>query len=87
VSPSLWWDNESLLALQPATYSPKKSIYIAVGKEGDIMERTTKALYDKVNGLKKDKTTAFYSFFEKQNHGDALHLAVYDAFEKLFSKE
>jgi len=86
VSPSLWWDNESLLSATAADYTSKKSIYIAVGKEGAIMERTAKALYDKVNGQKKTNTTVFYSFFEKQNHGDALHLAVYDAFEKLFKK-
>lgn len=86
VSPSLWWDNESLLALQPATYTSKKSIYIAVGKEGTIMERTAKALHDKINEQKKTNTTVFYSFFANQNHGDALHLAVYDAFEKLFKK-
>jgi predicted alpha/beta superfamily hydrolase len=35
VSPSLWWDNESLLKVEPKSYSAKKSIYIAVGKEGD----------------------------------------------------
>lgn len=86
VSPSLWWDNESLLVVQPVTYTSKKSIYIAVGKEGEIMERTAKTLYEKLNRVKKDNTTIFYSFFEKQNHGDTLHLAVYDAFEKLFKK-
>lgn len=86
VSPSLWWDNESLLAATAADYTSKKSIYIAVGKEGAIMERTARALYDKVNGQKKTNTTVFFSFFEKQNHGDALHLAVYDAFEKIFKK-
>lgn len=86
VSPSIWWDNESLLAAPLADYTSKKSIYIAVGKEGANMERTAKALYDKINGQKKTNTTVFFSFFEKQNHGDALHLAVYDAFEKLFKK-
>ena len=87
ISPSLWWDNESLIAMQATSYSSKKSVYIAVGKEGDVMERTAKALYDKINGQKKNSTTVYFSFFEKQNHGDALHLAVYDAFEKLFKKE
>jgi predicted alpha/beta superfamily hydrolase len=86
VSPSLWWDNESLLAATASDYTSKKSIYIAVGKEGANMERTARALYDKVNGQKKTNTTVFFSFFEKQNHGDALHLAVYDAFEKIFKK-
>tara|TARA_R110002124_G_scaffold13752_6_gene62624 strand:+ start:433 stop:1263 length:831 start_codon:yes stop_codon:yes gene_type:complete len=87
VSPSLWWDNESLLKVEPKSYSAKKSIYIAVGKEGDVMERTAKALYDKINGQKKNNTSVYFSFFEKQDHGDALHLAVYDAFEKIFKQE
>ena len=87
VSPSLWWDNESLLAFEPKEYQTKKSIYIAVGKEGKVMERTANVLYEKLNIKKKENTKLFYQFFEKQNHGDALHLAVYDAFEKIFKKE
>lgn len=84
ISPSLWWNNESLLAFKPKKYQSKKSIYIAVGKEGKVMERTAKELYDKLNKEKKNNTELFYQFFEKQNHGDALHLAVYNAFEKIF---
>ncbi|WP_418602485.1 alpha/beta hydrolase [Hwangdonia sp.] len=86
-SPSLWWDDESLLKYTPRPYSSKKSIYIAVGKEGQIMERTAKALYHKLNLLKKENTNIYFEFFEKQNHGDALHLAVYSAFEKIFMEE
>ncbi len=84
VSPSLWWNNESLLKIEPKEYQTKKSIYIAVGKEGKVMERTAKEFYEKLNIEKKGNTELFYKFFEKQNHGDALHLAVYDAFEKMF---
>ncbi|VAW22415.1 hypothetical protein MNBD_BACTEROID04-167, partial [hydrothermal vent metagenome] len=25
-------------------------------------------------------------FFEKQNHGDVLHLAIYNAFKKIFNE-
>ncbi|MDC9723789.1 MAG: alpha/beta hydrolase-fold protein [Urechidicola sp.] len=84
VSPSLWWDNESLLDYTPANYKTEKSIYVAVGKEGEIMEREAKALYDKLKPLNTKNSKVYYQFFEKQNHADALHLAVYDAFEKLF---
>ncbi|BDS15271.1 alpha/beta hydrolase [Aureispira anguillae] len=84
VSPSLWWNKESLLKETPIDYQSKKSIYIAVGKEGKVMERTAKELYDKLHLEKKKDTQLFFEFFEKQNHGDALHLAVYSAFEKLF---
>ncbi|PCI10845.1 MAG: esterase [Flavobacteriaceae bacterium] len=86
VSPSLWWDNESLLEFTPVTYKTNKSIYVAVGKEGEIMEREAKALYEKLKPLNKKNAKVYYQFFEKQHHADALHLAVYDAFEKLFYK-
>jgi len=87
VSPSLWWDDESLLKYTPILYTSKKSIFIAVGKEGQIMERTAKELYDKLKLLKTENTNLYFEFFEKQNHGDALHLAVYNAFEKIFKEE
>lgn len=84
VSPSLWWDNESLLAFEPKEYQTKKSIYIAVGKEGAVMEKTAKELYEKLKKVSKENVALYYRFFEKQNHGDALHLAVYNAFERIF---
>ncbi|VAV82643.1 Putative esterase [hydrothermal vent metagenome] len=87
VSPSLWWDDESLLKYTPILYTSKKSIFIAVGKEGKIMERTAKELYDKLKLLKTENTNLYFEFFENQNHGDALHLAVYNAFEKIFKEE
>lgn len=85
VSPSLWWDDESLLNVVPASYSDPKSIYIAVGKEGEIMERVAKELFDKLNQNKQENSSIYFEFFEAQNHGDALHLAVYSAFEKIFN--
>ncbi len=87
VSPSLWWDNQSLLQLNPVTYTTKKSIFVAVGKEGKIMERDAKNLYKK---LKKDNNTStkvYFEFFENQDHGDVLHLASYNAFVKVFKKK
>jgi predicted alpha/beta superfamily hydrolase len=86
VSPSLWWDDESLLSMNPVNYSSEKSVYIAVGKEGEVMERTAKELYNKLKYLKTDRTNLYFEFLERQDHGDALHLAVYDAFEKIFRK-
>ncbi|WP_179318840.1 alpha/beta hydrolase [Winogradskyella helgolandensis] len=87
VSPSLWWDDEKLLDLQPASYDSNKSIYIAGGKEGAIMERTTKELYDKLKETKSQNTKLFYDFLENKTHGDALHNAVYNAFESLFKTD
>lgn len=87
VSPSLWWGNESLLKYKPKTYADQKTIYIAVGKEGKIMEREAKELYHKLESLNRSNTRLYFQFLKNQNHGDALHLAVYHAFEKIFDKK
>jgi hypothetical protein len=84
ISPSLWWDDQSLLS-HPVSHSLKeKSIYVGVGKEGEIMERDARSLYELLG--KQDTQQLHFGFFEKQDHGDVLHLAVYDSFEKLFKK-
>lgn len=87
VSPSLWWDDGSLLKYTPTSYTTKKSIYIGVGKEGYGMEEAAEALYDKLNLLKKDNTDLHFEYFEKHDHGDVLHSAVYSAFEMIFGKK
>jgi len=84
VSPSLWWDDEKLLDAKLTSYDATKSIYIAGGKEGEVMERTAKELFEKLKAHKKENTALFYEFFEDKTHGDALHIAVYNAFEKIF---
>lgn len=86
ISPSLWWDDESLLKKDPVKYKSIKSIYIAIGNEGEIMERIAKELYNKLNFQKQESTKLYFQVFEKLNHGDVLHLAVYDAFDKLFKE-
>ncbi|TBW25627.1 alpha/beta hydrolase [Gramella sp. KN1008] len=87
VSPSLWWDDEKLLDFPSTSYNSTKRIYIAGGKEGEVMERTAKELYDKLKKNKKQNTNLFYKFLEDKTHGDALHIAVYDAFEKIFEQK
>ncbi|RCW92827.1 alpha/beta hydrolase [Winogradskyella arenosi] len=87
VSPSLWWDDQNLLSEIPTSYNDEKSIYIAGGKEGEIMEKTTKALYQKLAENKGAQTQLYYEFLEDKTHGDALHIAVYNAFEKFFNTD
>ncbi|MEO5912287.1 MAG: alpha/beta hydrolase-fold protein [Pelobium sp.] len=84
VSPSLWWDNESLLKINP-TFKSKHKVYVAVGNEGEVMERTAKTLFQKLEG--DPMITPYFNFFGDKDHANILHLAVYDAFEKLFKKE
>lgn len=87
VSPSLWWSDQSLLKKNPANYKSGKSIYIAVSKEGPIMEQTARDLHTKLDQKKSKNTKLYFEFFEQQNHGDALHLAIYSAFEKIFAED
>lgn len=87
ISPSLWWDDESLLATNFEALSARKSVYVGVGKEGEIMERLAKALFGKLKAHNKDNPQIHFGYFEELSHGDALHLAVYDAFNKLFREK
>ncbi len=85
VSPSLWWDDESLLKGNEASFASNKSVFIAVGKEGEVMEQDAKKLFDKLKSKSAENPNLYFDFLGEQNHGDALHLAVYHAFEKLFA--
>lgn len=87
VSPSLWWDDEKLLSYKPGKELHKKSVYVGVGKEGPLMERVAQSLFYKLSLEKKNELKLFFGYFEQQSHGDVLHLAVYDAFEKIFKKK
>ncbi len=87
ISPSLWWDDQSLYNDTPKSYTGQKSIYIAVGNEGARAKEAMQRFYDKLVALNTGNTKLYFKFFEKQDHGDVLHLAVYDAFEKIFKKE
>jgi predicted alpha/beta superfamily hydrolase len=82
ISPSLWWDDQSLLDFADVKISDKMSIFVGVGKEGKVMEKDAKALYKKLK--KVNATNLFFKFRKELDHGDALHLLAYDAFEKLF---
>jgi uncharacterized protein len=85
VSPSLWWDKESLLKIKPAPLK-NKLIYIAVGKEGEIMEEDAKAVNDLIKSKLTNGTLQFEYISNKQ-HGNIFHQAVANAFEFLGEKK
>lgn len=86
VSPSLWWNKESLLSVNPKVLRPDfgqpTSIYIAVGKEGKIMESDTRKLAEILAKNHSKNLSVNFEYFSKENHGNILHKAVYNAFEK-----
>jgi predicted alpha/beta superfamily hydrolase len=82
VSPSLWWNNESLLKVKPAPVKNKTAVYIAVGKEGKVMEGDAKALHELVKPVIKGNALQF-EFLGNKNHATILHQALMNAFEFL----
>jgi len=93
ISPSLWWDNRSLLKdisklsdlLEEKLKGKTLNIYIGVGKEGHgnggnspLMEDDAKLFYEKLNGIKQINST--YDFLPKENHATVGHQALINAF-------
>ena len=89
VSPSLWWDNESLL--KNAKNILKKQpdlplyVYIAVGKgEDKIMLRDAIEWRDILLTSGKKNMTLDYKLMTDDNHATILHNAIYQSLLKLF---
>jgi hypothetical protein len=90
ISPSLWWDNQSLLAALSVSKSniPQNTlVYVGVGKEGKIMEADARQLCDILNNKKIINLKVAYEYFEKEDHATIFHLAVYNAFKAMSSKK
>lgn len=84
VSPSLWWNDRSLLKKDPPTLPKDTAVFIAVGKEGEIMEQVAKELHGKLNAGNPEGARLWFKHLPRLDHGDTLHLAVYEAFEAMF---
>lgn len=82
ISPSLWWDGQSLLEKEKSVYQNDLNIYIAVGNEGNVMVKDAKRLYKLLQSNSADKTSVYFKFHKECDHGDVLHEAVYEAFKK-----
>lgn len=81
VSPSLWWDNGSVLNTPVVTPNGDLAVFLAVGKEGKVMIKGAKRLASILR--KKEKVRVHYQYFPELDHANILHLAVYKAFEIL----
>lgn len=88
VSPSLWWDDESLLNAAPSLLAKqndlKLQVYISVGTEGKIMENDTKNLVKALNMAGKKNLKIDFVPLPKENHATILHQSVYEAFKILY---
>ena len=95
VSPSLWWDNGSLLH-QDSTilsdgFKQQTDIYIGVGKEGAtptqiprIMEEDARLLTEKIKASKSSHIKVYFDYLPQENHATILHQAVSNSFRLLY---
>ncbi|TAE90567.1 MAG: alpha/beta hydrolase, partial [Bacteroidetes bacterium] len=96
VSPSLWWDNGSLLNqtanLSTTNLAQQTAVYIGVGKEGltpteipRVMELDANLLAEKIKGINSKNTKVFFDYLPQENHATILHQAVSNAFKTMYS--
>ncbi len=98
VSPSVWWNNGSLLNLHPEilndSFSQQMEIYIGVGKEGltpgdfpRVMEVDANLLAEKIQLSKSKSIKTYFDYLPDKNHSTILHQAVSNAFKLLYGKK
>lgn len=96
VSPSLWWNNGSLLEESLATIegiTTPIQVYMGVGKEGlvpfgvnRVMEVDANLFYDQLKSVKNDRFSISFDYLPLKNHATIFHQAVMNAFEVLYTK-
>lgn len=89
ISPSLWWDDESLLKQAPQLLTKipdsKKFIYVSVGKgEHPVMIKDAEDLFGVLKKSEKKNWTVEYKMMETDNHATILHRSLYEGLVKLF---
>lgn len=81
VSPSTWWNRESLLQAAPSLLAQKppvdKNVFIAYGKEHPVMMRGAKTLYKHVQKYAGEGTRVHLEYMPAENHATILHNAAY----------
>jgi len=91
VSPSLWWDNESLLTIAPGLLVKqpdiKTNVYISVGNEGKKMEDDARLLAQMLHTSDKINLQLHFLPLPNETHLTILHNSVYKGFELLYPKK
>lgn len=90
ISPSLWWDEKSLLreasSLLQSNLSKKVNVYLGVpAKEEDVrMFNYAESLHQKLMASKNIHLV--FDYMPDETHSTVIHQAVYNAIKKLYPK-
>jgi predicted alpha/beta superfamily hydrolase len=81
VSPSLWWNKQSLLAMaKQHTMQYQHKVYIAVGgKEHKVMRKDAKELKAIIEQEMNKRSALKFEKMAKESHLTILHNAAYNA--------
>jgi predicted alpha/beta superfamily hydrolase len=87
ISPSLWWDDQSLLQqIKPLLKQPLNAyVYISVGgKEHKIMKRDAKNLFSMLKKTHAPNLKIDFLKLPNENHATILHQSINEAFKKIY---
>jgi len=95
MSPSLWWDNGSLLNITSEIFNEnflqKTDVYIGVGKEGlapsdipHVMEVDANLLSEKIKGTKSKNVQVYFDYLPQEDHATITHQAIFNALRLLY---
>lgn len=98
ISPSLWWDNGSLLNISSSilqdNFTQKTGVYIGVGKEGltpgdipRVMEVDANLLTEKLLKSKSKNVTVHFDYLPQEDHATITHQAIFNALRLLYPIE
>ena len=86
VSPSTWWD-DGLLLERKIELRAETIVFLAVGKEGEMMEKGARTLHELLVAAASNVDQVDFLYFGEQDHGNILHLAVYYGLASFYPKE
>jgi predicted alpha/beta superfamily hydrolase len=95
ISPSLWWDNGSLLNTSSqiirVNFNHTIDVYIGVGKEGltpgdhpRVMEDDARLLAEKIKGSKSKFVMTYFDYLPQEDHATIAHQAIFNALKLLY---
>jgi hypothetical protein len=95
ISPSLWWNNGSLLkkdaAVLQQTFTQKTAVYIGVGKEGltpgdtpRVMEVDANLLAERIKNTQSKTVTTYFDYLPQEDHATISHQAIFNALRLLY---
>lgn len=95
ISPSLWWDDGSLLEFDPPVLKGSSKvnveIYLAVGKEGlapsekpRVMEVDVNLLAEKIRTSQNAGVTLHFDYLPEEDHATIMHQAAYNGLRRMY---